>query len=678
MSGKIAVSVLAVGLCGAVSAFAAPSQVTVGKARFTILTDRMIRCEYAEDGVFEDRPSFTFVNRDTPPVEFTWTNHCHGVRIRTAQMDFWWRGGPFNSFSPTVNGKFALMQDSENLLGTARTLDQCGSIADVRARMEQGILSRRGVTAVDDTHTPLLVKTGDRWGEWVEERPHREKLYQDYVIFAHGHDYRGALKDYTLVAGKIPLPPRWAFGYWWSRYWKYDDRGVRDLVDTMRREDVPIDVFIIDMDWHKTWVGELTEAHMDEEGMPEGWTGYTWEPKYFPKPEETLSYLHAKGVRVALNLHPHGGIRTGDDCYAAFCREYGWTGGGYVPYRMSDRKWADVYFGTALDPLERQGVDFWWLDWQQWANDKDLPSVSNIFWLNHCFFRHQEMRGERGIIYHRWGGLGSHRYQAGFSGDTFIRWDLLAAIPWFTATSANVGYGYWGHDVGGHCNPLGGLGHDGEYFTRWVQSAVFLPLFRTHSSPDTSIERRIWAYPKHKECLKAAFRLRYRLIPYIYTMARKAHDTGVSICHPLYYDWPEEEEAYKVENAYMFGDSILAATISKPIEKGKDKSEIELWLPPGKWYDVSSKRLLDGGRRVKLSYSIAENPWLVKAGAVIPMYPEGVRSAANPGTDKIELFVAPGGDGTETFELYEDDGVSRDYDKMGTWRTLCAQTNDID
>ena len=658
---SIAFAVVAMMVAGAVVAAQEDGSVRVGCARFTPLTDRMIRCEWSDDNTFEDRPSLTFSNREMPRVEFSWEKRGEGLSLKTARMTLEWKGGVFNDSNLIVNGVAALSEDRENLYGTTRTLDGVTGFGDLMPRMEKGLLSRRGVTVVDDTVTPLFEKTSSHWGKWVVERPKRANgAYRDLTVFAYGHDYKGCLGDYMKVAGHIPLPPRWAFGYWWSRYWLYTDREVRELVDMMQSVGYPIDVFIIDMEWHETWnIGERPDRN-DEFGEAWGWTGYTWNRALFPDPAATLSYLHDKGCKVALNLHPASGVQTVEECYGQFCRDYGWKCSNAVPFRADDEKWADCYFKDVLGPLERDGVDFWWLDWQQWKMSKDKPSLSNTFWLNHIFAEHSADKGERPFIYHRWGGLGSHRYQVGFSGDCKVSWDTLAAIPWFTATASNVGYGYWGHDIGGHHNPAGDDGRNGELFTRWLQSGVFTPIFKTHCTKDPAIERRIWRYPEYFTALRDALNLRYRLAPYIYTAARETYETGVSMCRPMYYDSPEDERAYHARNQYMFGDDIIAVTITNAMAKGEHVSKTEVYLPDGAWYDVSSGELLTGGCIAKREYAIDQNPWLVRAGAVIPLYPESVRNLSRVGTDDLELFFAPGAEEGEC-EIYEDDGDNADY-----------------
>ena len=162
-----------------------------------------------------------------------------------------------------------------------------------------------------------------------------------------------------------------------------------------------------------------------------------------------------------------------------------------MPFDITDKKFATNYMNLVLHPLEKQGIDFWWLDWQQEPNTK-MAGVNPTWWLNYVHFTDQQREGKRPLLFHRWGGLGNHRYQIGFSGDTVSVWASLAFQPWFTATAANVGYAYWSHDIGGHMP--GAV--DPELFTRWVQFGAFSPILRTHTTKNPDSERRIWAYPE--------------------------------------------------------------------------------------------------------------------------------------------------------------------------------------
>ena len=208
------------------------AQVTVGNARFTVLTDRLLRMEWSSDGVFEDQATLAIVNRNLPVPAFSVTRKGDGVLIRTGAVELDYKGGgKFTEGNLSVhfrmNRKIVTwrpgMTDPDNLMGTARTLDGCSGPDHINNNdpMETGILSRSGWAVVDESQRHLFVKEDSDWGEWVAARPEGER--QDLYLFAYGHDYKAALSDFTKVAGRIPLPPKYVFGYWWSRYWDYSD-----------------------------------------------------------------------------------------------------------------------------------------------------------------------------------------------------------------------------------------------------------------------------------------------------------------------------------------------------------------------------------------------------------------------------------------------------------------------
>ncbi len=689
-----------------------------GNARFTVLTDRLIRMEWAADGQFEDRASLAIVNRNLPVPEYKLVRNGDVLEIKTPYVTLRYSGNgdKFSAENLSVSLKVAGRRevwypgkkDSGNLLGTARTLDNVDGFGDGHTlnvyrrnrkgesvELDPGILSRDGWAIVDESTRHLFTRNGSSWGSWVSERPEGDRL--DLYIFAYGHDYTAALADFTKVAGKIPMPPKYTFGYWWSRYWAYTDDEMLDIASEIRENHVPADVFIVDMDWHLTW-GEVTaeRGNRDEFGQWMGWTGYSWNHSLIRNPEGFIHDLHKMDYKVALNLHPASGIRPYEDEYRDFVDDYlsrtdDYDGPkdyiygsepytfagtekpvgkeGYaapVPYRMDQQAWADAYFDKVLRPLERQGVDFWWLDWQQWTESRYVKGLSNTFWINRAFFgdkvRQSASLGaeeaDRPFTYHRWGGLGSHRYPLGFSGDIYDEWTALGMLPFFTSTAANVGYGYWGHDIGGHMQKKSHL-TDPEMYTRWLQFGVFTPVFKTHSTSSASLERRIWMYPTHFEYMKDAIELRYALTPYIYTAAREAYDSGVSICRPMYYAYPESKNAYDFDQQYMFGDRIIASVICTPAD-ASGKSERKVWLPSGDdWYDMGHHALVKGGAVRTLSYAIDENPWFVKAGSILPLAAEGIQNLQDK-SDSLRLLIVPG-TAVSSYTLYEDDEVSQAY-----------------
>jgi alpha-glucosidase (family GH31 glycosyl hydrolase) len=659
--------------------------VVVGKARFTVLTPEMIRMEWAADGKFENHASFVFINRHLPVPKFESAVTKSGgpvqqLRLKTSALTLTYDASSGNGkFTPqnlsievTVDGKQVTwhpgMTDSENLLGTTRTLDGARG-SQTREPIEQGLVSRSGWVLVDDSTRPLFdsdnfsFKEGEKspW-PWVMERPAGDR--QDWYFFGYGHEYRKALGDYVKVAGKIPLPPRFAFGTWWSRYWDYSDQEIEEIIHGFRQNSTPLDVFVIDMGWHISLeqlkaMGQGDKNNQDQSGHFLGWSGYTWNKVLFPDPGGFLDRLHADHLKTSLNLHPASGIQPWEASYPAMAKAMGIDPATkkYVPYDITNKKFAENYFNLVLHPLEKQGIDFWWLDWQQEQNTK-MANVKPTWWINYVHFTDQEREGKRPLLFHRWGGLGNHRYQIGFSGDTVSVWDSLAFQPWFTSTAANVGYAYWSHDIGGHMP--GAV--EPELFTRWVEFGAFSPILRTHTTKNPESERRIWAYPEpFSSILRSTFQLRYAMQPYIYTEARRTYDTGVAFLRPLYYDWPEANEAYENKSEYLFGDEMLVNPVVTPSDKQSGLATEKVWLPKGEWIEWPSGKHFTGPTSANRSFSIDQIPVYVKQGSIVPMQPEMSYTGEKP-VDPLIVNVWPLASGqTTSYSLYEDNGVAEQY-----------------
>jgi alpha-glucosidase len=640
--------------------------VSVGQARFTILTPAMIRMEWSSSGQFEDDPSLVFINRRLPVPVFAREEKDGWLLLKTEKLTLKYRKGPGPFIADNlevrlvVNGKEVVWkpgtEDRGNLKGTTRTLDG----VEGATNLEPGLLSRDGWVVVDDSERPLFDSSD--W-PWVRPRPEGKK--QDLYFFGYGHDYKKALHDFTLVAGKIPMPPRFAFGFWWSRYWAYTDEEFKQLVREFEIYNVPLDVLVIDMDWHLTFNMRWDKEEKDQAGQTLGWTGYTWDRNYFPDPKGFLDWCDTRGLKTPLNLHPASGIQPHEDQYPAMARAMGMDPSKkqYVPFDIVDKKFATNYFDLVIHPLEKQGIDFWWLDWQQWGTTK-IPGVTPTWWLNYVFFTDMGRAAHaRPLLFHRWGGLGNHRYQIGFSGDVISVWQSLKFQPYFTATASNVGFGYWSHDIGGHMPGT----ITPELYTRWIQWGAFSPIIRTHTTKNPGSERRIWAYPTDAFlAMRDAVRLRYGLIPYIYTMARHAYETGEAICRPMYYDYPEASEAYEFTGQYMFGDQMLVAPIVGPVDSVTMLASVRLWVPPGEWVEWFTGAKLTGPQVVERQFAVDDIPVYLKAGAIIPMQPEMKNTGEKP-VDPLIITVVPGPE--SEFSLYEDAGNSIGYQRGEFSRT---------
>ncbi|GJG34600.1 alpha-xylosidase [Xylanibacter ruminicola] len=635
-----------------------------GKARFTVLTPEMIRIQYSDRSLFEDRATFAIVNRRLPVPAFTAVEKDGYLEIKTSALTLKYKiGGVIDGRKPSaevlnismqLNGRPVLWypgkDDAMNLKGTTRTLD--GQIGDnKRQELENGLLSRAGWSIIDESP---LARRGDGSTtfafdkqvdgiDWVAEPVDKQAI--DWYFLGYGHQYKKALGDFIKVAGRQPMPPLYVLGYWYSKYQRYTSDEFMEIVNDVKRFNIPMDVMIFDMDWHT-----------------QGWTGWTWDRTAIPDPEGLIDWMHQHGLKVSLNLHPADGVDDDEDFFNDLREDMGLDKQTKrVPWNLSDGRFYHNMFKHIIRARERQGVDFWWLDWQQNLTSKYVDGLGETFWCNHVFYNDMRLNrpNHRPLIFHRWGGLGSHRYPIGFSGDSFTTYGTLAWQPYFTATASNVGFGYWGHDLGGH-QQTGG--NDPEIYLRWMQFGVFTPIFRTHATNWEGIERRIWKYSNFPSLLETV-KLRYALMPYIYTAARQAYDTGVSLCRPLYYEWPEVNNAYLFEDEYMFGDDILVApVVTKPESDGMTARRT--WLPEGRWFDVCRNKVVEGNRTFTDRYAMEEIPYFFRAGSVIVNNPPMMNLNTRP--DRLILKVVPGGNGRTL--LYEDEGDTEGY-KQGAYTT---------
>lgn len=630
-----------------------------GNVRFTVLTPEMVRIQYSSSKIFEERATFGVVNRNLPVPEFTVNNDGKYLYIKTSALELRYKIG--GHIRPSMKSPSTLQitmqmdghdvvwypgkEDALNLKGTMRTLDNTSG-ATKRDQLEDGVISRSGWAVIDESHSTTRgdgsqsfpLELNEDGFEWFSQPADANAL--DLYFLGYGHDYKKALLDFTKVSGKIPLPPKYMFGYWYSRFWAYSQDDYINLVNEIEENDIPIDVMIMDMDWHLS-----------------GWTGWTWNTSLIPSPRYLINFMHHHNLKVALNLHPADGIANYDDHYEEIRDDLGYDSSytDRIPWKIDDYSYYKSIFNRIIRDRESEGVDFWWIDWQQWLISPYTDGLGETIWNNHVFWNDmvKNRPTRRPAIYHRWGGLGNHRYQIGFSGDTYCDWATLKYQPSFTSNASNVGYGYWGHDLGGHQQDRD---NDPERYLRWMQFGALSPIFRTHAVNDASVERRIWKYPNFKQ-LRETVLLRYALFPYIYTAAREAYDTGICICRPLYYDSPEESKAYEFEDEYMFGGNILVAPITSPSDD--DGTTLRTtWLPEGKWWDVAKGRLVNGNITFSDRYAQDEIPYFYKAGAVIVNYPKQNTVQVTP--DSIILKCAPGGSGTGSF--YEDEGDNADYD----------------
>ncbi len=620
------------------------------KYRITVLTEQLLRLEYSEDGVFEDRATRFAFNRafDTPKFESYYEDGL--LHVVTRHLHLRYDEKSFTDFGLQIfvdgTNDWAYGVKDVNLGGTTRTLDQVNGAC----KLDDGLLNaHRGFYAYDDSKTIAIGEDG--WP--VPVTGERTDLY----FFGYNRDFEKCIKDFYKLSNPVPLLPRYTLGNWWSRYHAYSDAEYYKLLDDFKAKDIPFSVAVIDMDWHITKTPDPIK-------FGSGWTGYTWNKKLFPSPEGFLAELKRRGLRNTLNLHPRDGIRAYEEVYTDICKRLGKDPSNerQIEFDASSREFMEAYFDTVLNPMEDSGVDFWWIDWQQQGGKRE-SGYDVLYMLNHCHYVDSARKNDRPLTFSRYSGVGSHRYPIGFSGDTHVTWESLDFQPYFTATAANVGYAWWSHDIGGHvCGK-----HDNELQSRWVQFGVFAPILRMHSTCNPFNSKEPWNYGEYEGIITDFLRLRHRLVPYIYTMMRRGTEEGIPMVRPIYHKYPDDDPVsrlahirtnpYLVKNEYLFGDMIVSPiTSKKDIDSGFAKTKV--WLPEGTYIDFFDGRVYNGHDTIFEVYRRDEGmPVFVKAGSVIPLAVlDGENGVDNPKSLEICVY---GGDNGE-FTLVEDNGKMGD------------------
>lgn len=601
-----------------------------GDLRFSVLSERILRVEKRTESGFVDLPSQSVICRNFAKPRFNATETEDKVRIETASAVFVTDKRTLKTECVTPLGT-ARPARRDNLGGTARTLDMTNG----RVRTGQGVMSRGGVAEYDDSHSCLIGENA-----MLVSRPEGGK---DKYVFAFGHDFAGGLKEFFALTGYPPLLPKFALGNWWSRYHAYTADEYLALMDEFAAKGLPFTVATVDMDWHI--VDDVPrEFKPHNPTQCAGWTGYTFNKDLFPDHRKFLAELKKRGLAVTFNLHPRDGVRYFEEQYGDMAKACGIDPATKqtVEFDLTDPQFLLAYFDILHHPYEDEGIDFWWIDWQQGTKSK-MKNADPLWLLNHYHTIDSGRNGRKPLILSRYAGVGSHRYPLGFSGDTIVSWKSLRLQPRFTSTAANVGFTWWSHDIGGHMFGKG----DSELYARWVQFGAFSPVNRLHSTKNGH-SKEPWLYGEEAERVASDFlRLRHRMLPYLYAANVATATEGTPVCRPMYYDY-DEDMAYNVPDQYMFGSELLVAPVlTKARSDGFARTPV--WFPKGEWVNVFTGEREQGGRYKVVENDLSTFPVYAKAGAIVPLIAE--REGNSTEFDEIEVLVFRG---DNRFRMYDE------------------------
>ncbi len=443
--------------------------------------------------------------------------------------------------------------------------------------------------------------------------------YFSLFIFS-GNDYKQLLNEYTSITGTQPLPPRWAFGNLQSRFGYKSQQQTINVADSMIMAGYPLDAMIIDLYWFGKGLGDFRMGNL------------TWENDNWPDPAGMINYLKSKGVKTILITEPF--ILTNSNNYSQGAEKglFGKNSKG-KPFIIDDfwfgpASLIDMFNPNAVKwfwdkhiPLINQGIAGWWGDlgepekhpsgiiYQQGTSDK-IHNIYGHYWSKMLFeFYKSYYPDERLFFLNRAGYAGSQRYSVfPWSGDVSRSWEgFKAQLPIMLGMSL-CGIPYMHSDLGG----FAGGKMDEELFTRWMQFGVFTPVFRPHG--ETYPSEPIYYSSHYQKIILETIKLRYRFIPYNYTLAWQQTTNGVPLARPMLYEHPNENNAFDIFETYYWGNNIIVAPVFEPSITSKN-----VWIPEGTWINFFTNQPFEGNKIINVPVTLNEIPLFVKTGSFIPL-----------------------------------------------------------
>ena len=612
------------------------------KYRITVITERVIRLEYSPNGVFTDIPTQIIKNRNFGVPEFTIRQDANFLEINTRYFKLsYMKEQPFigSKIDPMKNLKITLMnyndQDKQRdwYYGHPEVRNMNGNIVGIdvpiSSNLQRGLYSIEGFSSLDDSNSMLL----DRDGTLIP----RNNGNIDIYVFMYGSDFNLALNDYFKMTGFPPLLPRYAFGNWWCRNTDYNDEKLDDLLNNFNKKKIPLSVLVLDKDWHY-------RNYMKFENLK---TGFTFNDKLFPNPEETIKKIHSKNIKLGLQINPGEGFFPMDKFYSKAAEYLNVTDNQIIKFDSTNPKLMDVFMKLYLHTLESQGVDFFYNDY---INNND---INKIWALNHYLYLDSNRNpAKRGLILSRGSVYAPHRYPVLYGGSSEIGWEQLAKDVFNYINASNMGIGYISFDVGGN---HGGI-EESELYIRNVELGCFSPILRFHEARGPYYKKEPWSWEAKTFNIAADYlRLRHRLIPYIYTEAYKYSEIGTPIIQPFYHNylWCYDDPLYK--NQYYFGSQLLVCPILTKKDNIMNRTVHRFYMPDGIWYDFFTGKKFPGGKKYISFFREEDYPVFAHAGSIIPLSNRSDRNNVGLATD-MEIQIFPGI--SNMYTLYEDDGVT--------------------
>ncbi len=613
---------------------AAPGAIIAGGSyRITLLTERLIRLEFSNNGTFNNYETAIVKNRKFDIPEYTKQEDDTIVKIDTRYFTLTYvKNTSFNGRTLKAVCKsnseewYFGQKEVKNFNSCAMSLDNTTKLPE----LEKGLFSLDGIVTIDDSN-PLCFDGNRNIASF-----NKPKDYVDLYLFVYGKDFALCLKDYYMLTGFPQMIPRYALGNWWSKECEYKENEVLEKIDRFRMHGIPLSVFLLDNGWSK------------KDSKYPGKQGFSFDPNQYPDPTEFIKKVHDKHIKLGLKINPQYGFYPFENNYQYITQYLPVNKEGYVSFSPVDLKNIDVFFKILLHPLESIGVDFFWNDY--FENDK-----YKMYLMNYYMKLDESRNNKRGLVLSRNSTFDAHLFNVLYSGRNVINWDTLKMLPFYTLNSANIGVCFWSHDIAGS---TGGV-EDNDFYIRSIQYGVFSPILRFNTVKGRYFKREPWKWDIVTNTIASDYlKLRHRLIPYLYSECYKYHKNGKLLIQPFYYYNLKFYDDENYSNQYYFGSSFMISPIIKPMDPDMNRTIQRFYIPDGVWYDFKNGKRYLGNHKYIGFYSIDDYPIFVRQGSIIPMAgPNSYMSYDNP--KDLEIHVFPGM--SNTYHLYEDDGETYNY-----------------
>ena len=671
-----------------------------GFLRFQVCTDSIVHVVYSLDRSVPERADYLVVKKSWPKGPFMLsTDDPKTITLNTARLKIEITRADSSVIFFDASGRKLTQENSHTLtpveVNGEKTLhsERFVNMWDTQeafyglGQHQGGVWNYRGETvdlSQDNTNIsiPLLLSSNGYaifWNNGSRSRFNNRFVHAmylssevsdsiDYYLF-YGPEFDRLIADYRELTGGVPLFGKWAYGYWQCKN-RYDSQQeLLAIAQEYRDLHIPLDNIV--QDWF--WWNVMGDPVFN---------------KNYPDPKGMIDGLHAKNVHLMISVWPY--FRPGSPVYDDMDKRGFFIAKTVAPsFHPVDQALYDAfnpearkyYWNLMNNALFKIGADAWWLDTTEpetearetnilvtnkvnggengarYANEFPLMTTTAVYQG-----QREASEKKRVFILSRSAYAGEQRNAAAvWSGDVDPNWETFRRqIPAGLNYSIS-GLPYWTTDIGGFVSANPDDPAYRELYIRWFQFGTFCPIFRAHGTRTTN-QNEIWSYgPEAQKILTAYDKLRYRLMPYIYSLAWKTTSEGYTVMRPLVMDFRDDVRAQNVGDQFLFGPAFLVNPVTEP-----GASSRHLYLPNAEWYDFWTGASLDGGRSLNAPTTIDHLPLYVRAGSILPLGPD-IEFAAEKSADPIELRVYPGANGS--FTLYEDENDTYNYEH-GAYATI--------